>query len=612
MTLDAFASTRGSLASRVVRWCLLNLGLVALLVSTLEVVLPRTGSAQSSPRSQDFYGIVGRDPWYEYNADPAQWPNQVDQTFMDNMSAGMQELGAAWVRFEFHAQYNNPNGPTGPDLSQTDWYINQDLPAHHLKALGVLGTGIVGDLDTDYKFFHINDPAGPDGTNLYSNTYVQYSMQIINHYGDNMAAYEILNEPNANILLSQETSGSQQAVNPNIYGEIVTQIYTATKQSHPNVQIIAGALLYQPNPPAGQDSDTDWLQKVYASPAVQQYYAAHQHYPWDGISVHPYNIAPDQVLDNLNALHSLMQSNNDSTGIWVTEIGMPGVPPDWTADSLMPPTPSEQAQATFLDQVYTLLGNDAPYVQHVFWFKYEDFGSGDTMANWGLVRLRESNSVYGPDATPWPRKPAFEVYQSLAKPGNNPTAGVPPPANQGPNLMYFPQTGHTLSGAFLTYWKNNGGLANFGYPLTEVFSVHGHAVQYFERARFEYWPGLQGTPYVVQLGLLGRYVTQGRTFATSPPPPANAKPNPNRIYFPETQEYLANGFLDYWEKHGGLAMFGYPISPEIQELGSDGKMHTVQYFERARFEYHPENKPPYQVEVGLLGTQVLAGNAWYR
>jgi hypothetical protein len=31
----------------------------------------------------------------------------------------------------------------------------------------------------------------------------------------------------------------------------------------------------------------------------------------------------------------------------------------------------------------------------------------------------------------------------------------------------------------------------------------------------------------------------------------------------------------------------------------------VQYFERARFEYHPENQPPYDVLLGLLGRQLF-------
>src|SRR5690348_8246495 len=68
---------------------------------------------------------------------------------------------------------------------------------------------------------------------------------------------------------------------------------------------------------------------------------------------------------------------------------------------------------------------------------------------------------------------------------------------------------------------------------------------------------------------------------------------------PNCQTFIANGqavcgrFLAYWNSHGGLAQQGYPISGEVKEISDvDGKTYTVQYFERAVFEYHPENKPP--------------------
>src|SRR5262249_8491069 len=41
----------------------------------------------------------------------------------------------------------------------------------------------------------------------------------------------------------------------------------------------------------------------------------------------------------------------------------------------------------------------------------------------------------------------------------------------------------------------------------------------------------------------------------------------------------------------------------------DGKPYTVQYFERAVFEYHPENQPPNDVLLSQLGT--FAGKAKY-
>ncbi len=47
-----------------------------------------------------------------------------------------------------------------------------------------------------------------------------------------------------------------------------------------------------------------------------------------------------------------------------------------------------------------------------------------------------------------------------------------------------------------------------------------------------------------------------------------------------------------WEG-GGLAQQGFPISVEMQETSATGREpYMVQYFERAVFEYHPENRPP--------------------
>ncbi|MDQ6739695.1 MAG: hypothetical protein M3021_04830, partial [Actinomycetota bacterium] len=74
-------------------------------------------------------------------------------------------------------------------------------------------------------------------------------------------------------------------------------------------------------------------------------------------------------------------------------------------------------------------------------------------------------------------------------------------------------------------------------------------------------------------------------------------------FFPETGKQVCGKFLTYWAAHGGLAQQGLPLSaefPEVSEL--DGKTYTVQYFERAVFELHPENAPPYDVLLSQLGT----------
>ncbi len=73
--------------------------------------------------------------------------------------------------------------------------------------------------------------------------------------------------------------------------------------------------------------------------------------------------------------------------------------------------------------------------------------------------------------------------------------------------------------------------------------------------------------------------------------------------FAETGHKVCGRFLDYWNTHGGLAQQGYPLSEEFSETSTlDGLPHTVQYFERAVFERHPENALPYDVLLAQLGT----------
>lgn len=78
--------------------------------------------------------------------------------------------------------------------------------------------------------------------------------------------------------------------------------------------------------------------------------------------------------------------------------------------------------------------------------------------------------------------------------------------------------------------------------------------------------------------------------------------------FPETGFKVCGRFLTYWKANGGLAQQGFPISDVFTELNQpppagDGKEHRVQYFQRARFEEHLENQPPYDVLLGLLGAE---------
>ena len=72
--------------------------------------------------------------------------------------------------------------------------------------------------------------------------------------------------------------------------------------------------------------------------------------------------------------------------------------------------------------------------------------------------------------------------------------------------------------------------------------------------------------------------------------------------FPQTNQCISGRFRQYWEQNGGLAVFGYPISAPREEPNQDtGQSYLTQWFERNRFELHPENAAPYDVLLGRLG-----------
>lgn len=181
---------------------------------------------------------------------------------------------------------------------------------------------------------------------------------------------------------------------------------------------------------------------------------------------------------------------------------------------------------------------------------------------------------------------------------------VPAQAQQevGPDIVYFPQTGHHLKDNFLTYWRQNGGLYQFGYPLTEEITEDGQTVQYFERAVFEHHPDNPGGWQLLQRRL-GADLTVDRR-DEQPFQPVSASDDDNTRFFPQTGHRLSHGFKTYWEQNGALRIFGYPITEEFTEDGF-----TVQYFERARFEWHPEHAGTrFEILLGHLGRQAAREN----
>ena len=184
----------------------------------------------------------------------------------------------------------------------------------------------------------------------------------------------------------------------------------------------------------------------------------------------------------------------------------------------------------------------------------------------------------------------------------------------------FTETNFCISGRIREFWEQNGGLPIFGLPLgpQQEVQIEGKAyqAQQFERTRLELHPE-NARPYDVLLGRIGvdRLTQDGVDWFTFPKSAART----DCRYFPETGHNICGNILRAWRANGleidnragkseaeSLALFGFPLSDEMQAT-IEGKQYTVQWFERARFELHPENQPPYTVLLGRLGAELASG-----
>ncbi len=181
------------------------------------------------------------------------------------------------------------------------------------------------------------------------------------------------------------------------------------------------------------------------------------------------------------------------------------------------------------------------------------------------------------------------------------------------NEQCFEQTGFCISGPILNFWQRNGGLPVFGYPLSPQQATYvglltpsqvpgfvpGVMVQaqQFERNRLELHP--DGS---VKVGRLGADVLsqQGRDWFNFP----KSAPQPGCEFFEATGHNICGEMLRAWRASGGMELIGMPLSDPFEEMIEDGKVYTIQWFERARFQI----TPGVGVQLGRLGALDLCAS----
>ena len=170
-----------------------------------------------------------------------------------------------------------------------------------------------------------------------------------------------------------------------------------------------------------------------------------------------------------------------------------------------------------------------------------------------------------------------------------------------------PRNSYRVAAPFRNYWERNGGARLFGPPISAPFiepTREGRAVivQYFTRARMEHHPEHKGTPYEVALSALGTELA-----------PAGASPSPPPDGLGGQQVSLSPGSIEtpwkfsvFWNLNGGESALGLPVTPLVLEATPVGSLLAVQYFERARLEYHASLAGTVgEVQLGELGRELF-------
>lgn len=441
-----------------------GLGIVALAIVILGglglltlLQTGRSGSVSVDPGarsvtpvpSAERLGMVIRDPWYDFGTAPDQ-PDAPNYAAQDRMGALLSQMGVRWVRFEFQLVASDLT--VEKQLARNDYFIREVAPRYNLKILGLLGYGLIRGQDPRILVQPTNeyDPTYGAGVDNARRIWLDRARMIAERYQGDIAAYEILNEPNRlspdwNDTFPASELALLQATFYRFFHHIDRADRATDQQWRDNVQIILGAIH-----PAGVGqidqfgylSERYYLRQLYASAPFQTYVADYGRYPLDGLAYHPYpqeiirselptptpgsdtpasQVPPvpdpayevdliDQRLDEVRAV--LAEIGDPNVPFWITEIGYNAAFQQQNAT----------LQADFLRRLFDVIG-ERDDIAHIFWFKYEDFppAEGPNAQKWGTVRIPfvddptcAGGACYETAGYPTLLRPAFWVYRELA------------------------------------------------------------------------------------------------------------------------------------------------------------------------------------------------------
>ena len=196
------------------------------------------------------------------------------------------------------------------------------------------------------------------------------------------------------------------------------------------------------------------------------------------------------------------------------------------------------------------------------------------------------------------------------------------------NLRLLTDEGSRDAG-FLDYYNLTGGLARWGYPLSEVFEENpGNFVQYYQRGAVDWHFREDLGIHTIERRLGWDLIGGGRGGSTDMGvEPGILNPNDGVLSGPwghkvsnQAIDGTAIGFLDFFQRLGGELSFGVAKTDARPDTGAPGTVMLPgatpgfirQYFQAAVIEFHPSGSD--QIQIALIGYDLRAlaypGESW--
>ncbi len=487
------------------------------------------------------------------------------------------DLGVKWSREEMSWANLEPYEKGNYNWGSFDPWVNELLrrDIHVVAAIQTTPSWASG-ISTDQPDWYWHVPKNPQD-------FVDFVAAAAQHYAGKIDTWEIWNEPDVEITF--KCDGCNR---PAVYAQMLAGSYAAIKQANPNATVLIGGLSIHDYHNAGMA----FLDQVVAASGGKLNF--------DVLSIHPYlpdripeSTDPKTVVQNfpyrLDMSYKWLQAHGaPNKEIWVTEDGYSTCNPCGNLGV------SEEEQARRLVRLH-MLAMSAPNITQFDYFQAKDkFNSppADMFGNMAIMRNDLSE------------KPAYVAYRVMAIQMEGATYTGPGLLMRAVENRWQPQFDRYHL-KFTKPGKNMSVIWKIGPPETVTLPLSQSSVQVISSRGDKLDAPMKNGAITLQISEDPVYVVESN--ATPVGTLDEATDNSSPTGFRASQR-----FSPYWQNNGGISLFGYPISGERMEKSqTDGKTYIVQWYERARFEYHPENAgTPNEVLLGLLGVQLVIGRTF--